>query len=129
VSQLAIHWAPSDRDKQAWHDVLAVLADVVARVSLKEAAFRLDVEPSALANALRERDRHYIRAEWLMPLLELAASVGLAHELASALVKPARLVVVAAQPLTPDQKLARLEAAIARLGPGVEKLIKSEADV
>jgi hypothetical protein len=129
VSQLALTWSAPDRDRMAWGVVLDVIQQVVVRASLKEVSYRLGVEPSALANAIKERDRHYVRAEWLAPLMEIAAANGLAVELACALVAPAKLVVVPAQPLTSEQRLARLEAAIARLGPGVEKLIKSEADV
>ena len=120
MSQLALHWSAPDRDRDHWQAVLAILSEAVQRVSLKEAAYRLGVEPSALAHALRERDRHYVRAEWLAPLLELAASVGLGQELACALVKPAKLTVLAAQPMTPEQENYRLRLAISRLGPAAD---------
>lgn len=124
TSQLALYWSAPDRDRDHWQAILAVLSETVQRVSLKEAAYRLGVEPSALAHALRERDRHYVRAEWIAPLLELAASVDLGEKLAAVLVAPARLSVVASQPLTPEQELQRIHGALLALGDVGQLVLK-----
>lgn len=69
--------------------ILDTISEVVARASLKEVAYRLDVPPSQLANALKERDRHYVRLDWLPAIMELAAEHDLAERLGGALVAPA----------------------------------------
>lgn len=124
MSQLALRWSAPDRDRESWAHQLELLRLVVARVSLKEVAYRLDVEPSALANALAERDRHYVRASWLSALTELAAEHGLGEELGAALVAPAGLSVAQAAQMTPEQRLERIQGALLTMGEVGDLVLK-----
>lgn len=116
AEQIALQWSAEDRDKAVWVELLSILQEVVARASLKEVAYRLGTSDKALAHALAERDRHYVRAEWLPGLVELAAEHGLAEKLCTALVAPAKLLVVRSIPLTLEQRCARLEKIVDSLG-------------
>lgn len=116
TSQLDLQWAAPDRDRANYAAVLDIIREITAALSLKEVAYRLGVAPPALAHALAERDRHYVRLDWLPAIMELADQCDLAERLHCAIGAPARLVSVEAQPLTPEQRLARLETAIANMG-------------
>lgn len=106
-----------------WRRVLDAIRDVVDYVGAKEVAFDLDLQPSALSNALAERDRHP-RADWIPYLIRRAPSL----ELARALVAPGGLDVVEPPPMTPEQELARLKETLSEvLAPELRAAIYSRA--
>jgi hypothetical protein len=122
-SQLDLEWNGEQRHRVWWVRILDVIRELTHVASLKEVAYRLGVAPAALAHALAERDRHYPRMDWLPVLLEMAAEFCMADKLARAIVGPAQLDVVAKQPLTPEQKLAKLTKLVASLGPLGSKML------
>lgn len=123
-NQLNLPYSGKSEAREAWELILAEIRNVVDRMTLKEAAFLLDVKPSYLAHALSERDRHYIRAEWLLPLLMRSKDLGLAR----ALVGPAGLDVEAKPELSAEEKLERLERTLSEtLGPDIRRSIYDKA--
>lgn len=115
MSQLSLQWSAPDRDRANYAATLDIVKEVVARTSLKEVAFRLGVAAPALAHALAERDRHYMRLDWLPAIMEMADDCDLAGQLHCTIGAPARLMSVEAKPLTPEQRLAKLEAALSAM--------------
>lgn len=126
AEQLALSYGVRHATSEQWQALLAALESVVQALGPKQVAFDLDVAPSALAHALKERDRHYVRAEWLPYLVTHAP-----NDAVVALIASWRGLVVEARPvLTPEQKLARLEAALAEsFGADVAELVRRKAGV
>ena len=123
-NQLDLPYNGQTAEQRWWRLVLSEVRRVVDSIGLKEAAFACDVKPSYLAHALSERDRHYLRLEWLLPLLAKTEDLGLAR----ALLDPVGLDVSRQLQLSPEEKLARLEQALAEtLGPDIRKSIFDKA--
>src|SRR5690242_15162735 len=95
--------------QQATHRrALAIVRAIVARVSPKEVAYALDVSPSALQDALAERERKGVRMEWL-PTLLLLADDGERKDLLATIAGVAGYCVERARPATPEERLLELE--------------------
>lgn len=124
MSQAALNFGPSETERTAWHRVLDVVREVVATVGLKQLAFDLDCSPSLLGDALAERDRKGIRAEWIPTILTRATDLQ-RGALLCALAEPVGFDVVRRKVLTPEERLARLEALVtAKLGTVGEALLR-----
>jgi len=119
---------PLDRSsgvEAAWDIVLKMIrAEIDARGGLKTVAGDLDVAPSQLSHSLNERDGHNFYARWLIDLLMKSKTDDL-----SAFFAMLRGRKLAPQKeLTPEQKLARLEEAMAaELGPGTRAAVLARA--
>lgn len=97
-----------------WETFLPLIVDAVERLTLKESAYRCDVSPGRLENALKGRDRHVLRAEWLMTLIAEAPS----DDMLVFLARLRGLEVVPAKKMTPEEKLAAYERELPKLlGP------------
>lgn len=120
VSQLALGLAHDG----AWHEFRRLLRAVVDFVGVKQVAYDLDVAPSILLNALEERDRHHVRADWLPYLVRKAPNDDLVTFLASL----RGLDVVPRRELTDAEKLERLDGVLKRhLGEGIWRGFYEEA--
>lgn len=109
---------------EAWSRVLDVLRDAIAVITPKELAFRLDIQPSYLSDALRGHDRKGIKAEWIPTILAMAPDanrMAIVGELAAM----CGLEVIRRKDLTPEERLARLEQRVAaELGPAGQRIIE-----
>lgn len=92
-------------DRAIWRRFLATLNETVAIVGVKRAAADLDTSPSQLKHALAERDRHYVKAEWIPYLVRQAPS----HAGVQVLADVRHLEVVPRKPLTPEEELRNLK--------------------
>jgi hypothetical protein len=107
-----------------WRDeILPEIQRIVSFIGLKQAAFDLDAKPSALSHALAERERHYVRAEWIPYFLAKAPDDALADKLAA--IRGLETARPAA--LTPEQKLNKIEQALERMPAGIAAAIWKEA--
>ena len=80
----------------------------VSAIGLKDAAYRLDVSPSLLSDAMSGRERKGVRLEWL-PTIILIAPIEYVTAILSSLAKLRGLEVTRAKSaLTPEQKLELL---------------------
>ncbi len=123
AEQLALRYSPAWRASDAWPRVLEEIRRVVSVITLKEAAHDLDTQPSYLANALAERDRHYLRAEWLLYFVVKDPTTKLLGTIADL----ATCDVKRREPLTAVERLSRLESAVSDLGPEIEALVRRKA--
>jgi hypothetical protein len=103
-------------NEQAERQLLEALRVAVAEISIKELAFRLDVSPSLLADALAERSSKGVRASWLVTIIELASDAN-ATAIVSALLTRKALEVVERKSLTPEELAERYEEKLRSLGP------------
>lgn len=122
--QLALRYDGATLSEAAWQELLAVLREVVDDVSLKEASYALGVSAPLLAHALAERDRHYMRGEWIIGLVALDKQGRIARVFADAAGKD----LIDKKPLEPAEELARIKAAMERcLGPELRAALLNEA--
>ncbi len=124
IKQLQLSYDGKTFEQRWWALVLIELNRIVDEMGLKEAAFAIDVQPSHLAHALAERNRHHVRAEWVLPLLLRSRDMGLAK----AIMEPAGLAVREREQLTAEEKLERLERTLGEtLGPDLRRSIYDKA--
>ena len=122
VSQLELRYDPKYQASEHWHELLDELRAIVSAVGLKQVAYDLDRPPSELAHALAERDRHYLRAEWLPYLVTHAPSDRVVALIASW----RGLEVQPRKTLTPEERLRRLEGALETM-PELAEVVKRKA--
>lgn len=122
-TQRSLCWPDPDRFREQWLAVLTVLDEIVARVSLKEAAFVIGVSDKALGHALAERERHYPRMDWLPALCALAKQCDLTERLGSVLLAPLGLVAKSAE-ITDAEWRRRVEVTLATMGEVGELALK-----
>lgn len=106
--QLQIRYDGLRADDADWAELLSCLRETISALGLKEVAFRLDVQPSELAHALAERDRHSVKAKWLPVIARMAKDKALAEffaEIQGMEVQPAK-------PVTPEEELLALKGAL-----------------
>jgi len=102
--QLDLGFDDPYRIDRRWAEILECCNDAVRNVGLKEVAYALDQQASVVAHALAERERHYVRAKWLVYLTPLAPSDRIVEVLAES----RGLEVRQAHELSPTEKLQRL---------------------
>ena len=107
-----------DRDPlvKAERQLPAALRLAVAEISIKELAYRLDLSPSLLADALAERSSKGVRAAWLVTIIDLASEAH-ATAILEALIARRALAVGPRKTLTPEQLAAAYEERLRSLGP------------
>lgn len=106
------------RAEDAWSRLLDAIRAAVAAITPKELAYRLNVAPSYLLDALRGADRKSVRAEWLPTILLMAPH----HERAAILAElagPAGYQVERRKSLDPAEELEQLRAVVGRMAPVV----------
>lgn len=91
----------------AWEELREAFRLAIGAVGLKDAAYRLDVSPSLLSDALAERDRKGVRLEWL-PAIILAAPEENALAIIGALARLRRFEVSRSKRVLSDAE--KLEA-------------------
>jgi hypothetical protein len=104
--------------ERAWDGVLEAIRAAVGEMGgVKELAYQVDASPSLVSDALAERDRKRVAAEWLVTLL-LRAPEPCAAALLQRLAELRGYEVKRRRPMTAEEKLERLtEKLRARLGP------------
>jgi hypothetical protein len=103
--------------------LLEALRAAVAEISIKELAYRLDLSPSLLADALAERSSKGVRAAWLVTIIDLASEAH-ARAILDALIARRALEVVERKELTPEQLAERYEEKLRSMGPVGMQLIR-----
>jgi hypothetical protein len=109
--------------KSTERELLDALKQAVANISIKELAYRLDVSPSLIADALAERANKGVRASWLVTIIEMANTAD-ATAILSVLAHRKRLDVVPRKELTAEEKAERLEEKLRSLGATGLRLIR-----
>lgn len=109
--------------QMAERKLLEALRVAVAEISIKELAYRLDVSPSLLADALAGRANKGVRASWLVTILDMASEANLV-EIVKALVGRRPYEVQRRKELTPEELAARFEEKLRGLGAVGLQLIR-----
>lgn len=124
MSQKSLDFGRGDRTTRAYSKLLRIVGDVVDAIGLIQAAGACDCAKSDLLAALADRDHRHLRVEWLMAIMD-AATPESRQLIASALLEWQGFAVIPVKPLTPEEKLARLEQRlIAKLGDVGRQLVE-----
>lgn len=118
MPQLPMFSGEPGREATHWDHVLDVAKVAVAAVTLKEFAYRVDAQPSNLADALAERDRKRVGAEHLIVLLTIAPEVH-RRALLDAIAKPLGYKVERVAPLSPAEEIKATRDYLAKMAPGL----------
>ena len=121
--QLALEYNDRYQDSLAWQAVLDECNRVVELVGFKQVVFDLNTTRTTLSNALCERDRHYMKGEWLTYLVRRDNTT----RLAAALIDPAGCDPVKRRQLTDREKLERLSGVVDKLPEAVRLALYEEA--
>jgi hypothetical protein len=111
VTQEALDFGRDHRVSEAMRSVLRILNDATDSLGLLQVAGACGCRTQDLSDALSGRPGRYFRLEWLLGLMDLA-DTPLRQRIAAVLVGWCGFGVTAAKPLTPAEKLARLEAKV-----------------
>ena len=106
--QLSIASVGFPQAEDEWSRLREVLIQAIAVITPKELCWRLGIKPGYLSDALEERDRKGIKAEWIPVILALAPD-GTRRAILDALAAPCGYEVERRKELTPEEKLARWE--------------------
>ena len=120
--QTALSFVDDYPTKLAEHALLEAIRQCVANISIKELAFKLNVQPSLLADALAERANKGVRASWLVSVVK-SAPINDVITMLNELAVLRGLEVVPRKQLTPEEKADRLEEKLRSLGPTGLRLI------
>lgn len=112
-----------EEEKTPQGRLLLAVRSAVARISLKEVAYKLNVQPSLLADALKERNHKGVRAAWLVTILELADDAD-ANAILAALAAIRGYEVKPGRKWTPEQLNERYEQKFLSMGPVGAQLIR-----
>lgn len=121
--QLTIRYPGAWSAQEAHPLVMEEIRRVANAVGLKQVAFDLDTTPSYLSNALAERERHYLRVEWVLYFISRDPTTKLLEAIADV----ARCDVVRRRELTPAEELDRIKTALSELGPELRDLVRRKA--
>jgi hypothetical protein len=124
--QLALAYDAAHAGADDWSLMLAWLRRAVDVIGHKEVAYKLDIAPSQLTDALLERERKDVKAKWLPTVARMApeemrteyvrlVNTSLGYEVP----KRARL-------RTPEEELRDMRELLKREAPGVLALVDKE---
>jgi hypothetical protein len=122
--QLPLRYDPRFSCNEAWEGLLERVRSVVRHIGLKQVAYDLDVQPSVLAHALAERERHYLRMEWLPYFVTNDPGIELVEHIAAW----RGLYVEPKHEITDEEWRARVEGALSTM-PEFADVIRKKAGV
>jgi hypothetical protein len=70
--QLSLGYSPEHQGRETWRLEIDWACRAVAAIGHKDVAFALDIAPSTLTDALHERDRKGVKAEWLRVIVHMS---------------------------------------------------------
>jgi len=121
MTQLGLNLGHPDH----WQELRELVRQAVAAISLKEIAYRCDSSPSALADAIAERDRKGLRAEHLVAILH-AAPESSRQAILEAIVAPLGYKVERVAPLKPEEENRLIRAFLEKNAPGLLPALTKE---
>lgn len=73
MTQLSLGYAPEHCGREVWRLELDWARRAVEAIGHKDVAYALDISPSTLTDALHERERKGIKAEWLSVIRQMSS--------------------------------------------------------
>ncbi len=128
MTQLSLAWDPAHVGVVEWDRQLEWLRRAVDVLGHKEVAYKLDLQPSHLADALHERERKDIKAKWFATVLRMELPEEMRLEYLRILCEPLGYETPKRiRTKTSAEELRELREALKRLAPGVLTLVDKES--
>jgi hypothetical protein len=123
--QLSIASLSDPRAAVAWNALHEAVNEAIKLITPKELAFRLDISPSYLTEALHNLNRKGFRLEWL-PTVLLMAPIDAVAPILRALGDLRGFEVTRKRQMSEAEELTATREALRRLAPGVLALVDRE---
>lgn len=130
MQQIALKYDPAHAGSDTWIEVLGWLKRAVDCLGHKEVAYRLDVAPSQLTDALCERERKDVKAKWLWTVLHMCQETpgreSLVRDFMELTGARYGYEVERKKTRTPEEELREMRELLRREAPGVLALVDKE---
>jgi len=123
--QLALVYDAASVGADDWAEILAWFRRAVDVLGHKEVAYRLDVQPSQLTDALHERERKDIKAKWFRTVLRMCPE-SLAREYLEIEARQLGYAIERKKVRTPEEELREMRELLKREAPGVLAIVDRE---
>jgi hypothetical protein len=123
--QLALVYDAAHAGADDWTEILAWFRRAVDVLGHKEVAYRLDVQPSNLTDAINERERKDVKAKWITVVLRMCPET-LRREYLEIVGGHHGFEVKRARVRTPEEELRDMRELLKREAPGVLALVDKE---
>lgn len=123
--QLALSYDPAHAGSDDWALELAWLRRAVDVIGHKDLAYKLDIAPSQLTDALLERERKDVKAKWLKTILRMVPE-AMRQEYFGLLAGQHGYVVTRVKLRTPEEELREMRELLKREAPGVLAIVDKE---
>lgn len=123
--QLALAYDVAHAGADDWAVELVWLRRAVDVIGHKELAYKLDIAPSQLTDALLERERKDIKAKWIKTILRMVPD-AMRDEYMRLVATPLGYEVKRAKTRTPEEELREMRELLKREAPGVLAIVDKE---
>lgn len=123
--QLSIGAVRDPNAADCWSRLQETVAEACALVTAKELAYRLDIAPSYLNEALHEKNNKGFRLSWLPTVLLMTTETSFDSIVGTQAALRGRTLEKRKQ-LTPEEELVALRAAVGRMAPAVLQMADAE---
>ena len=123
--QLALSYDPAHAGADDWTEILSWLRRAVDVLGHKEVAYKLDIAPSQLTDALLERERKDVKAKWLHTVRRMCPE-SLRREYLEIVARQDGYTVERKKTRTPDEELREMRELLKREAPGLLVLVDKE---
>lgn len=123
--QLALEYDAAHAGSDDFARVIAWFRRAVDVLGHKEVAYKLDIAPSQLTDALLERERKDIKLKWLSTVLRMC-SEPMKQELFGILAGQHGYIVTRVKVRTPEEELREMRELLKREAPGVLAIVDKE---
>lgn len=116
MTQLSLGYAPEFIGGEVWKLELDWARRAVESIGHKDVAYALDISPSTLTDALHERDRKGIKAEWMAVIRQLSSD-GMRREWLRVVSQPLGFAPERIKTMDAAEELRVTRELIGRLAP------------
>lgn len=123
--QLALAYDSAHAGSDDWLEIIAWFRRAVEVLNHKEVAFKLDIAPSQLTDALNERDRKDIKGKWFATVLRMC-NEPLRREYLEIVSRQHGYTIERVKVRTPEEELREVRELLKREAPGLLALVDRE---
>lgn len=123
--QLSLGYSPEHAAREVWRLEIDWCRRAVEAIGHKDVAFALDIAPSTLTDALHERERKGVKAEWMRVIVHMS-SEGMRREWLRIVSRPIGFEPERIKTLDPAEELRITREALRRMAPVLLREIDKE---
>jgi hypothetical protein len=124
--QLALSYDPAHAGSDDWSLEIAWLRRAVDVIGHKELAYKLDIAPSQLTDALLERERKDVKAKWVKTILRMVPEDMRAEYLRIVNTAHGYKAPERTKPRTPEEENREIRTILLQHAPALLQLVDKE---